>query len=102
MDRVWATTAMLHESLQKRFAPMIDYNELGRKDYLRTYTQFARFAVEVGQDSTLLSCPRRPEQGGTELPSWYPNLLGKTATSRLLEHRWNRNASYCDVNVRFY
>lgn len=40
IDSIWATTAMLHEGLQKRFVPIVDYSELGRKEYWKTYTRF--------------------------------------------------------------
>ena len=78
---------------------MIDYSELCRKDYWRKHTRFARFVVEIGQNVTLLSYPRPLEQSGTELPSWYPNLLRIVAASRLLEHQWNRKTSYRDFAV---
>jgi hypothetical protein len=89
VDRVWATTALLREDLQNRLAPMIDYSEMGLKEYWKTYIRWVKFIVEVGQDLTFLQYPRSIERDSTKLPTWCPDLVGKPASLVKITGHWN-------------
>jgi hypothetical protein len=90
VDRVWATVGLLPETLQTRLAPMVDYSELGRREYWRTYIGFAKLIVELGGTFSLLLYPRTNDRDHTKLPSWCPDLSGTPASRIHLFESWHQ------------
>jgi hypothetical protein len=100
IDRIWATTALLPEDIQHQLAPMIDYSELGREAYWKTYIRWAKFIVDAGQSLGLLNYARSVKRDNTKLPSWCPDLLGSPAAQYYFDNRWNTEITFQRMSWR--
>jgi hypothetical protein len=79
VDRVWAITGVLTESLRNSLSPKVDYSDEGRSCYWRTYILFAKGVYEDEQSLALLNMPPSVDCANTCLPSWCPDLYSTEA-----------------------
>jgi hypothetical protein len=89
VDRVWAITALLKQSLQDQLAPLVDYSERGRVEYRRTFVRFAKSVFVAGQSLTLLDLPPSAEKDNGPLPSWCPEFSKPSICTHGLAGQWN-------------
>lgn len=89
VDRVWGLAGLMSEVIQKGLAPVVDYSEEGRREYWRTYHQFARVTLVEAQTFALLALTGILGRKGDRLPSWCPDLSGKLLALLHVEFAWH-------------
>ncbi|KAJ8111538.1 hypothetical protein OPT61_g5891 [Boeremia exigua] len=89
VDRIWAIAGLLEGTVQSDLAPFVDYSETGRREYWRTYVQFAKALVHRSQSLGLLCVPPSVEAKDDNVPSWCPDLAGHPACSLVITDFWN-------------
>ncbi|KAF2029740.1 hypothetical protein EK21DRAFT_112612 [Setomelanomma holmii] len=89
VDRTWAIAGLLQKDIQTRLEPFVDYSEQGRKEYWKTYINFAKVISEVGQSLEFLSLPPSAKGKDGNWPSWCPDLTDMDACETLIDGFWH-------------
>lgn len=99
VDRVWAVTGLFDKDVQKDLAPKVDYSIGGRKDYSRTFVDFAKVILARSGSLSLLSLPPLLEPRQSCLPSWCPDFSGQGACFQRIVGGWIHPVSDLDQNI---
>lgn len=89
VDRIWAVTGLFEKHMQKNLAPKVDYSVEGRKEYHRTFVNFAKILIVQSGPLALLCVPPAIGPKNKLLPSWCPDFSGLPACLMLIIDLWN-------------
>ncbi|CAN9155930.1 unnamed protein product [Alternaria alternata] len=89
IDRVWAIVGLLQRNLRSTLSSWVDYSAQGRDEYWKTWIMFAKALMNEPLGMSLLYAPPTREPKPPHLPSWCPNLSGRSVCSMEIEGRWN-------------
>ena len=89
VDRVWAIVGLLQSDLRDELSPEVDYSEPGRVEYWKTWIVFAKALMNGPGGMNLLNVPPTLEPGSAYLPSWCPELSGRSSCSMIIHGQWN-------------
>jgi hypothetical protein len=101
VDRVWAIIGLFNEHVQWTLASQIDYSHAGRTRYWKSYIHFAKSLMATGNSLSLLCVAPTVEQRPDFLPSWCPNIAGRSAYFLLLMDSWTLPVSLQRLGVLF-
>jgi hypothetical protein len=93
VDRVWAIVALMSPVIQEKLSLVVDYSERGRKEYWRTYIQFAK-TVFMSGSLHLLNIPPSMGRGNEHVPSWCPNLSERPCCLFTINCTWNQRGDH--------
>ncbi|CAN9191102.1 unnamed protein product [Alternaria alternata] len=91
IDRVWAIVGLLRKDLRDRLSSWVDYSAKGRDEYWKTWIMFAKAPIDESRGMSLLNMPPTREPKPPQLPSWCPNLSGRSACRTAIYGQWNAN-----------
>lgn len=89
VDRVWAIVGLLENDFRDKITSAVDYSAQGRNRYWKTWIMFAKALMDEPGGIELLQIPPTLESRLPYLPSWCPNLSGKSSCRRNLHGQWN-------------
>jgi len=89
VDRVWAIAGLLESNPRHSLTSEVDYSEKGRAEYWKTWIMFAKALINEPGGMTLLNIPPTLEPRASYLPSWCPNLSGRSACNIAIDWEWN-------------
>jgi hypothetical protein len=89
IDRVWAIVGLLKRDLRDRLSSQVDYSAKGRDEYWKTWIMFAKLLMNEYCGMSLLDMPPTREPKPPHLPSWCPNLSGRSACRMKICGTWN-------------
>jgi hypothetical protein len=101
IDRVWAIVGLLKRDLRERLSSWIDYSAQGRYEYWKTWIMFAKALMDDPDGISLLHIPPAREPKSPNLPSWCPNLSGKSVCRMLIDGAWNHQIDQRTVIARW-
>ncbi|KAH8629501.1 hypothetical protein IG631_16758 [Alternaria alternata] len=89
IDRVWAIVGLLEGEIRGRLSSKVDYSAQGRDEYWKTWIMFAKALMNEPGGMGILQIPPTREPKPPHLPSWCPNLSGRSACKMVIDGRWN-------------
>lgn len=89
VDRVWAIVGLLQRGLRDRLSSQVDYSAKGRDEYWKTWIMFAKLLMNEYRGMNLLHIAPTREPKFPKLPSWCPNLSGRSACRMDIDGSWN-------------
>ncbi|CAN9475080.1 unnamed protein product [Alternaria alternata] len=89
VDRVWAIVGPSERDLRDRLSSRADYSAKGRNEYWKTWIMFAKALMDEHGGMRLLHIPPTRELKSPHLPSWCPNLSGRSACKMAIDAGWN-------------
>jgi hypothetical protein len=101
IDRVWAIVGLLEGDLRDRLNSQVDYSAQGRDEYWKTWIMFAKALMNEPGGMGILQIPPTREPKPPHLPSWCPNLSGRSACKMVIDGRWNGSISKQGSYIRW-
>ncbi|CAN9148533.1 unnamed protein product [Alternaria sp. RS040] len=89
VDRVWAIVGLLPRGLRDWLSSQVDYSAKGRDEYWKTWIMFAKLLMNEYRGMNLLHIAPTREPKFPQLPSWCPNLSGRSACRMDIDGSWN-------------
>jgi hypothetical protein len=101
IDRVWAIVGLLEGDLRDRLSSLVDYSAQGRDEYWKTWIMFAEALMNKPGGMNILQMPPTREPKPSHLPSWCPNLSGRSACSPRMHGMWNESIHGQESYIRW-
>ena len=101
VDRVWAIVGLLPRGLSDRLSSQVDYSAKGRDEYWKTWIMFAKALMNEPGGMSILQMPPTREPKPPHLPSWCPNLSGRSACKMVIDGMWNHPIDERDPPIRW-